>query len=299
MSHSHHHHHHEVMNYNKAFGLGIGLNVVFVIIEISYGLLADSLALLADAGHNFSDVLSLLLAWGAYYLAKRHPTLKHTYGLRKATILSALLSALLLLAALGGIIWESVERFTAHEQLVNSTIMITVAAIGVLINTLTALLFMKGQHHDLNIRGAYLHMAADAAVSVGVVLAGFIIFFTGWHWVDPLISLLIVVGIFFTTWKLLNDSLNLALDGVPNGIDMDALKAYLLSIEDVIDLHALHVWGMSTTETALSVHLVTTQRSIDNQRLEKIQEHLHHYYSIEHMTIQIESQEDAYDCISK
>lgn len=294
MSHSHHH---EVINYNKAFGLGIGLNVLFVIIEVIYGLMADSLALLADAGHNFSDVLGLLLAWGAYYLAKRRPTKQHTYGLRKVTILSALLSAVLLLVALGGIVWESVERFTSGQQQVNSTLVITVATIGVLINTLTALLFVKDQHKDLNIRGAYLHMAADAAVSVGVVVAGIIIMFTGWQWIDPVISLLIVVGIFLTTWQLLNDSINLALDGVPKGVDMQALETYLLDIEQVSSLHALHVWGLSTTETALSVHLVMKNKTVDNDLLDMVRHHLHDHYNIEYVTIQMEYESEKYRCL--
>ncbi len=217
MSHSHDHHHHEINNYNRSFGIGIALNVIFVIIEVSYGLLADSLALIADAGHNLSDVMSLLLAWGAYYLSKKRSTKKRTYGLRKVTIMASLISAVLLFVALGGIAWESVERLSSPQP-VDGMIIIVVAAIGVGINTATALLFVKGQKHDLNIRAAYLHMAADAAISLGVVIAGIAILLTGWLWLDPVISLFIVVVILLSTWRLLRNSIDLSIDAVPQGI---------------------------------------------------------------------------------
>lgn len=296
MSHTHSHHHHEVNNYNRSFAIGIALNVIFVIIEISYGLIADSLALIADAGHNLSDVMSLLLAWGAYYLAKKHPTAKRTYGLRKVTIMASLLSAVLLFVALGGIAWESLERLSSPQP-VDGMIIIVVAAIGVGINTATALLFVKGQKHDLNIRAAYLHMAADAAISLGVVIAGVAIILTGWLWLDPVISLFIVVVILLTTWSLFRDSIDLSIDAVPQGITVDNVKNYLLSLESVSDLHDLHIWALSTTETALTVHLVTTREMIDNCFLEEVQEYLDHHFNISHTTIQIENKTDDYHCI--
>jgi cobalt-zinc-cadmium efflux system protein len=296
MSHSHSHHHHEINNYNRSFAIGIALNVIFVIIEVSYGLLADSLALIADAGHNLSDVMSLMLAWGANYLATKHPTHKRTYGLRKVTIMASLLSAVLLLVAMGGIAWESVERLSSPQP-VDGVIIIIVAAIGVVINTLTALLFVKGQKHDLNIRAAYLHMAADAAISLGVVIAGIAIMLTGWIWLDPAISLFIVVAILVGTWQLLRDSIDLSIDAVPQNIDVCEVKEYLLNLTNVTDLHDLHIWALSTTENALTVHLVTSDSLIYNHFIQEIQEHLHHHFNIAHVTIQIENEADDYHCV--
>ncbi len=295
MSHTHSHHHHEINNYNRSFAIGIALNVIFVIIEVSYGLVADSLALIADAGHNLSDVMSLMLAWGASHLATKHPTNKRTYGLRKVTIMASLLSAVLLLVALGGIAWESVERLSSPQP-VDGVIIIVVAAIGVVINTATALLFVKGQKHDLNIRAAYLHMAADAAISLGVVIAGVAIMLTGWLWLDPLISLFIVVVILLGTWHLLRDSINLSIDAVPQGINVAEIKSYLSALKNVSDIHDLHVWALSTTETALTVHLVTNHELIDNCFLEEIQEHLHQHFNIAHATIQVENEKGDYNC---
>ncbi|HEY9129790.1 MAG TPA: cation diffusion facilitator family transporter [Sulfurovum sp.] len=299
MSHSHHHdhhHHHVIHNYNRSFGIGIALNVIFVIIEVGYGLYADSLALIADAGHNLSDVMSLILAWGASYLATKQPTHQRTYGLRKVTIMASLLSSVLLFVALGGIAWESIERLSS-PQAVNGSVIIIVAAIGVVINTATALLFAKGQKHDLNIRAAYLHMAADAAISLGVVIAGIAIMLTDWIWLDPAISLLIVLVILLSTWNLLRDSIDLSIDAVPHGIDVTEIKNYLLDLENISNLHDLHVWALSTTETALTVHLVTSNEFIDNCFLQEIQEHLHHHFNIVHTTIQIENETDGYVCI--
>ncbi|HSR74007.1 MAG TPA: cation diffusion facilitator family transporter [Sulfurovum sp.] len=296
MSHSHSHHHHETNNYNRSFGIGIALNIIFVIIEVGYGLAADSLALIADAGHNLSDVMSLILAWGASYLATKHPTRKRTYGLRKVTIMASLISTVLLLVALGGIAWESIERLSSPKP-VDSLIIIIVAAIGVVINTATALLFVKGQKHDLNIRAAYLHMAADAAISLGVVLAGIAIMVTGWLWLDPFISLFIVVVILISTWDLLRDSIDLSIDAVPQGIDTLHIQTYLYNLENVSDIHDLHVWALSTTEIALTVHLVTSNVSVDNDFLQEIQEHLHHHFNISHATIQIENDTDGYQCV--
>jgi len=290
-----HDHSHEVKNYNKAFAIGISLNVVFVIIEGVYGVMADSLALIADAGHNLSDVVSLLLAWGAFYLAKKNPSLKRTFGLKKVTILASLVSAILLLIALGAIAWEAVERFSQPKS-VDGMIVIVVAGIGVVINTITALLFMEGQKDDLNIRGAYLHMAADAGVSLGVVLAGIAIMYTGWLWLDPVISLVIVFVILIATWGLLRDSVNLSIDAAPRDVDVSEVKNYLLSLENITDLHDLHVWALSTTENALTVHLLSTATQIDNSFIETIQEHLHHTFGINHSTIQIENSLGDYVC---
>lgn len=295
MSHDHSHHH-NINNYNRSFAIGITLNILFVIIEVFYGLYADSLALIADAGHNLSDVLSLMLAWGANYLATKHPTSTRTYGLRKVTIMASLLSAILLLFALGAIAWESIERLS-DPQAVNGSVIIIVAAIGVVINTATALLFVKGQKHDLNIRAAYLHMAADAAISLGVVVAGIVIMVTGWLWLDPLLSLMIVIVILLTTWGLLRDSINLSIDAVPQNVEFTEIKNYLLSLESISGLHDLHIWALSTTEVALTVHLVTTKSSHYNTILGEIQEHLHHYFNISHATIQIEYQDNDYICM--
>ena len=286
-----HNHSHAPANYNRAFAIGVALNIVFVVIEALYGVLADSLALIADAGHNLSDVLSLLLAWGASLLAKRAATLKRTYGLRKATIMASLGSAILLLAALGGITWEAVGRFL-NPMPVDAITVIVVAAIGVVINTLTALLFLKGMKEDLNIRGAFLHMAADAGVSLGVVIAGAFIMLKGWLWIDPVISLAIVIVVFIATWGLLRDSLNYAMDAVPDSIDLPAIQSYLLACDDVEAIHDLHIWPLSTTEIALTVHLVVNSSKLDNRFLFGIQQQLHDHFGIEHTTIQVEMTAD-------
>jgi len=295
MEHSHPHHH-QVANYNRAFAIGILLNVVFVIIEASYGILAGSMALLADAGHNLSDVVSLLLAWGANVLAKKAATEKRTYGFRKATVMAALLSSIMLLIALGGIAWESINRMLDPQPVQGMTV-IVVASIGVVINTITALLFFKGQQHDLNIRGAFLHMAADAAVSLGVVIAGIFILFKGWLWIDPVVSLLIVTIILVGTWRLLRESLNYAMDAVPENVDLQKIQQYLLDCEQVDSLHDLHVWPLSTSETALTVHLVVKSSPLDNAFLLQLQHDLHDHFAIEHATIQLESADGASFCL--
>ncbi|SBS35243.1 Cadmium, cobalt and zinc/H(+)-K(+) antiporter [Marinomonas spartinae] len=291
MSHDHSHH---VSHYNRAFAIGIALNVFFTAVEFLYGFAADSLALIADAGHNLSDVLSLLLAWGASILGKKAATEKRTYGFRKVTVMASLISAVMLLAALGIIAWEAMTRF-AHPAPVASVTMMIVAAIGVVINTVTALLFMGDHHHDLNIKGAFLHMAADAAVSLGVVIAGALIWWKGWLWVDPVISLLIVAVIFIGTWGLLKDSMNYTLDAVPDTIDMPALRRYLENLPEVARIHDLHVWPLSTTEVALTVHLVMKDVTPEGF-LHHIQHHLHDEFSIEHATIQIENEADEANC---
>ncbi len=291
-----HNHSHAINDYSKAFAIGITLNIIFVVIETGYGITAGSLALIADAGHNLSDVISLLLAWGASYLALKQPTEKRTYGFRRVTILASSVSAILLLVVLGGIVWEAIGRL-ANPQPVHSMTVVIVAAIGVVINTSTALLFVSGQKHDLNIRGAYLHMAADAGVSLGVVVAGIVIMITGWLWIDPAISLVLVVVILVGTWNLLHESINLSVDAVPQDINISGIKDYLTKIEGISEIHDLHIWALSTTQTALTVHLITTKNLIDNEFLKEIQRHLHDNFDIEHATIQVEKEDMENNCM--
>ena len=291
-----HDHSHKIGNYNRAFALGVILNLAFVVIEAGYGLFADSLALIADAGHNLSDVASLLLAWGANVLATKKATEYRTYGFRKATILASLASAILLIATLGYIAWEAIERF-ANPKPVEGMIVIVVAAIGVVINTLTALLFFKGQKDDLNIRGAFLHMAADAGVSMGVVVAGILIMVKGWLWIDPVISLFIVMVVLISTWGLLRDSVNYAIDSVPKNINIEGIRQYLLGLDRIIRIHDLHVWPLSTTEVALSVHLEVNDNTLDNALLWDIQQYLHDHFGLEHATIQVESTTSENNCL--
>lgn len=280
-------HNHGPVDYNRAFALGVALNVAFVAIEAGWGFVAGSLALIADAGHNLSDVLSLLLAWGASILAGRPPTARRTYGFRRATILASLLSGLLLLVALGAIVWEAIGRLNAPVAVNGMTVMI-VAGIGVVINTATALMFVSGRKHDLNIKGAYLHMAADASVSLGVVIGGLTMLWTGWTWLDPVLSLLIAAVILLGTWGLVTESLDLAVDAVPRHIDPDRVKDYLAGMPGVAELHDLHIWGMSTTEVALTAHLVMPESPGGDGFLHKVSQELHDRFGIEHATIQIE-----------
>jgi cobalt-zinc-cadmium efflux system protein len=297
-AHHHHHHHHEHHpgNYNRAFAIGIALNVGFVIVEAVYGILSHSIALLADAGHNFSDVLSLVLAWGASWLSLKQPTRRYTYGLRGSSILVSLLNAILLLLAMGAIALESFQRFGHPEPIAGRTV-IGVAVIGIIINTFTALLFMSGRQRDLNIRGAFLHMAADAGVSAGVVLTGIAIVLTGWQWVDPIVSLLIVAVVVVGTWQLLKDSMNLALDAVPEGIEPLAVRIFLEERPGVSQLHDLHIWAMSTTETALTVHLVMPEGHPGDDFLLNLCHELHDRFGVEHSTIQIEIGDSPHSCI--
>jgi cobalt-zinc-cadmium efflux system protein len=264
------------------------LNIGFVIVEVGYGLLANSMALIADAGHNLSDVASLLRAWGASALANKAATAKRTYGLRKITVFASLLSAVLLLLALGVITFEALERIRNPQPIEGLTI-IVVAGIGVFINFFTALLFFKGQKQDLNIRGAFLHMAADAAVSLGVVISGMFILFKNWIWIDPVISLVIVAVISVSTWGLLRDSFNYAIDGVPNNIDTDKIREYFLNFDCVERLHDLHVWPLSTSENAITVHLVVNTTLVDNDFLLTLKTELSEHFGVTHSTIQVES----------
>lgn len=295
MSHHNHSHSHELNNYSKAFIIGITLNIIYILVEVFYGLLINSMALLADAGHNFSDVLGLLLAWGASYLAKTASTEKRTYGMRKSTILAALFNAIILMIAVGAISFEAVRKLIQPEPVLGTTMMI-VAGIGVLVNAITAILFMKGRKRDLNIKGAFLHMAADAVVSLGVVIAGLLITNTNWLWIDPAISLVIVLVITIGTWGLLKESFSLSMDAVPNGIDLKEVGIYLKSLKGVDEVHDLHVWAMSTTEIALTAHLVIPTESKDDFFLKKICGELHNKFGIEHSTIQIEKSAQSSNC---
>ena len=300
--HDHHDHHpagrphsHAPKDFGLAFLIGIVLNSVFIAAEVIYGLFANSLALLADAGHNLSDVLGLMLAWGASVLARRMPSSRFTYGLRSTSILAAVANAVLLLTVTGGIAWEAIGRF-GQPGSVNGKIVILVAAIGVVINTATALMFLKGRHDDLNIRGAFLHMAADAVISLGVVIAGVVILYAGWVWLDPVVSLTIAGLIVFGTWGLLKDSVHLALQAVPPGLPAGDVKAFLESLPGVRAIHDLHIWGMSTTETALTVHLVMPSGSPGDRYVCDIADALQEKFHIGHATIQIETGDCAAPC---
>ncbi len=282
------HYHHEKQDFGRAFAVGIILNTGFIVAEVGFGLLSHSLTLLADAGHNLSDVLGLVVAWAATNLQKRRATQRYTYGLRRSSVLAALFNALLLLVSVGAIAWEAIRRLV-HPEPVGGLTIIWVAAAGVVINGVTAWMFMSGRKSDLNIRGAFLHMAADAGVSVGVVVAGVIIFATGWSLLDPIVSLVIVAIILLGTWGLFHDSLNLALDAVPAGIDLNAVKRYLEGLPEVAQLHHLHVWGLSTTETACTAHIVKREPHLDDQLLKQIAKGLHERFGIAHTTVQFEA----------
>lgn len=293
--HSHHHHLHETPDYNRAFAVGVALNIIFVIVEAFFGIMANSLALITDAGHNLSDVFGLLLAWGASYLAGKQPSPRRTYGYSRATILASMFSGLLLLAAVAVISWEAVRRFIEPSEPAGQTIMI-VAGIGVLINSITAWFFISGKDHDLNIRGAYLHMAADALVSLGVVVSGFVIWKFGMKWFDPLSSLVIAAVIFWSTWGLLRDSLNLAIDAVPRDVDPKEVRNWLTGQPGVEGIHDLHIWAMSTTETALTAHLLMPVPPANDKFLHELAQQLHDRFKISHATFQVERGDEERSC---
>ena len=283
-------HSHAPKTFGSAFAFGIALNTLFVIVEAIFGVISNSTALLADAGHNLSDVAGLLIAWGAATLSRRAPTTHYTYGLRSSSILAALFNAMFLLTAVGAIAWEAVGRFAHPEPVASKTVMI-VAAIGIAINGLTAWLFASGRKGDINIRGAFLHMAADAAVSAGVVVAGALILFTDWYWVDPAMSVAICAVIVWGTWGLLKDSVRMSLDAVPAGIEPSGVRSYLEQLPGVAKLHDLHIWPMSTTETALTCHLVMPGGNPGDAFLLTTAHELQHRFAIGHATIQIETDE--------
>ena len=285
--HGHAGHSHAPADFGFAFAVGAGLNTAFVVIELGFGYAANSLALISDALHNLSDVMALLLAWGAAWLAGKRPTETHTYGYRRASILAALFNAGLLLVAVGGIAAEAIERFRAPAPVAGWTVLL-VAALGILVNGGTALLFRRGRHDDLNIRGAYLHMASDAAVSFGVVVAAVLIMLTGWLWIDPAVSLGIATIVLLSGWGLARDSVNLALDAVPKGIELVSVQSYLAGLDGVIEVHDLHIWAMSTNETALTAHLVRPGGH-DDAFLHMICEELSHRFRIHHATLQVET----------
>ena len=279
-------HSHAPANFNAAFAIGIGLNVVFVAIEAFYGWKVNSLALLADAGHNLSDVIGLVLAWGGVLAGRLRPDVRHTYGWKRASILAAFINALLLLVAMGSLVWEALQRLQSPEPVAGVTIMV-VAGIGIVVNTATALLFMRGRETDLNIRGAFLHMAADALVSVGVVVVGALALWFGWAWLDPVVSLLIAAVIVVGTWSLFRQSLHLLFDGVPESVDLLSVKALLESLPGVDRVHDLHVWAMGTSEIAMTAQLVMPDGPAGDAFLQNAIEQLHDRFEIEHATIQV------------
>ena len=290
--HGHHaghaHHAHGLAGHGRAFAIGIALNSAFVVVEAAFGVTSNSMALLADAGHNLSDVLALAVAWVGTSLSKRAPTGRFTYGFRSTSILAALFNAVILMVAVGGIAWEALRRIASPEPVVE-TIVIAVAAAGIVINAATALLFARGRQSDLNIRGAFMHMVADAAISAGVVVAALLIIATGWWWLDPAASLLISVVIVIGTWALLRDSVAMTLDAVPAGIDPAAVRSLLDRVPGVASVHDLHIWPMSTTETALTAHLVMPGGHPQDDVLARIAHDLHERHGINHATIQVET----------
>lgn len=293
--HAHHHHSHghghghahAPQRFDRAFAIGIALNLGFVLVEAFYGWQINSLALLADAGHNLSDVGGLVLAWAAMAAARLRPNDRHTYGWRRGSILASFVNALILLVAMGSLGWESIQRLQQPEAVAGATVMV-VAGIGVLINAATAALFISGSRSDLNLRGAFLHMAADALVSVGVVLAGALYLWRGWGWIDPAVSLAIALVIVFGTWSLFRQSLHLLFDGVPEHVDLAAVRRYLLGLPGVCDVHDLHVWAMSTNEVALTAHMAMSPSPSGDAFLQEIARELHERFGIGHATLQLE-----------
>lgn len=275
---------------------GIILNSVFIVLEIIFGIFSGSLALLADAGHNVADVLGLVLAWVASEMAKKVATSRRTYGWRRSTVVASLFNALLLLVGVGGIAWEAISRIKDPAPVAGGTV-IWVAGLGILVNGVSALFFLSGRKNDLNVRGAFLHMAADAAVSAGVMISGAVILLTGWGWLDSAVSLAVAFFILLSTWELFRDSLNLSLDAVPDSVDPDAVKTYLANIPEVAEVHHVHIWPLSTTDVALTAHLVKKEPNLDNALLDRIREELNHDYGIGHSTIQFEARDE--DCDDK
>lgn len=294
--HAHGHHHHGDPNtMGRAFAIAIVLNTAFVAIEFFYGFLANSTALMADAGHNLSDVLGLMLAWGAAILAKRLPNQRYTYGLRSTSMLAALFNAMLLMVACGGIAFEAVQQLIHPDPVAGLTVSV-VAGVGILINGFSAWLFMSGSKDDINIRGAYLHMAADAAISLGVLIAGVIVRYSGWNWVDPAVSMVIVAIIVYSTWSLLKQSLRLMLAAVPDNVDRGEIEQFLRDRPGVTEVHDLHIWAMSTTETALTAQLVTPAGYPGDVAVDDITRQLREDFSIQHSTLQVRLGTTVHEC---
>ncbi|MDQ8726651.1 cation diffusion facilitator family transporter [Bradyrhizobium sp. LHD-71] len=292
MTHDHgHSHSHEPADFGRAFLIGVSLNTLFIVIEAIYGLISNSTALLADAGHNLSDVLGLLIAWGAATLSRRAPSPRFTYGLRSSSLLAALFNATFLLIAVGAIAWEAVQRFADPKPVAGAIVMV-VAGIGIVINGVTAALFAAGRKRDINIEGAFLHLAGDAAVSFGVMLAALVYIYTGWTWVDPAASLAICAVIVWSTWSLLKKSVRMSLSGVPDSIDPAAVRSFLLNRPGVKELHDLHIWPISTMDTALSCHLVMPDGHPGDGFLMDVAHDLGHRFAINHVTMQIEVSEN-------
>ncbi len=294
--HARHLHDHDHANYGRAFAIGIGVNLAYLGGEAVAGIVSGSLALLADAGHNLGDVLGLSLSWGAALLSRRQPSGRFTYGLRSSSILAGLANVIILLVVTGGIAWEALWRVAHHPVPVASGIMIGVAAVGIFVNGGTALLFTSGTG-DLNVKSAFLHLAADALVTAGVVAAGIAIALTGWLWLDPAVSLVVSGVIVIGTWGLVKSAIGLALDAVPEGVDAAAVRTHLLGTPGVTGLHDLHIWGMSTTETALTCHLVMPDGHPGDATLNAITQQLHHRFGIHHATIQIELADTDEACV--
>lgn len=289
-------HDHVPANFGRAFAIGIALNVAFVLGEVYYGWRADSLALLADAGHNLSDVGGLALAWAGLAAGRLRPDDRHTYGWRRGSILASFANAVILLVAMGSLAWEALQRLHSPVPFGGITVMV-VAGIGVLVNTVTATLFAAGSKTDLNIRGAYQHMAADALVSLGVVLAGGLYLWFGWIWIDPVAGLVIAVVIVAGTWSLFRRSLHLLFDGVPEDVDLSAVRQHLLNLSGVRSVHDLHVWSMDTTEPALTAHVVIGESIRDaDALLQAAADSLHQHFEIRHVTLQLESATFAKAC---
>ncbi|MCU6496329.1 cation diffusion facilitator family transporter [Rugamonas sp. A1-17] len=291
----HHHHHGDPNTMGRAFAVAIVLNTAFVAIEFFYGFLANSTALMADAGHNLSDVLGLMLAWGAAILAKRVPNGRYTYGLRSTSMLAALFNSMLLMAACGAIAWEAAQQLVHPEPVAGLTVSV-VAGVGILVNGFSAWLFMSGSKDDINVRGAYLHMAADAAISLGVLVAGAIVRYTGWNWLDPLVSAVIVAIIVYSTWSLLKQSMRMMLAAVPDNLDHAEVEQFLRAQPGVTDVHDVHIWSMSTTENALTAQLVTPAGHPGDAAMDAISARLREQFSIDHSTLQVRLGTTAHEC---
>lgn len=302
-NHDHHHHHHHATpisegDNGRAFVVGIGLNAIFVIVEVVAGLINNSMSLLTDAGHNLSDVASLVLSLIAFRLAKKKSTEKFTYGYKKTTILAALFNAVFLLIAVGILGFESVTRLL-HPAKVQGNIIAWVAGAGIIINVTTALMFFKNRNSDLNIKSAYLHMMSDALVSLGVVAGGIVIVYTGWNWIDPLIGLVIMVVILFGTWSLLTDSFSLSMDAVPPDIDIREIKDFITRQKNIVEVHHVHIWALSTTENALTAHVSLNEDLNFNEKMSTVKDLKHElmHHQIQHSTIEIETA--LSDCAQK
>jgi cobalt-zinc-cadmium efflux system protein len=295
MEHDHHDHHHGSASYGRAFLVGISLNLAFIVVEVTCGVAARSMALIADAGHNFGDVLGLALSWGATALAKLKPSKRRTFGFRRSTIVASVANALILLFVTGGLTWESIRRLLAPERPHGGT-MIVVAVAGALVNGLSAIFFVRGRERDLNLRSAFLHLASDAVLAVGVAAAGALILATGWLWLDPAVSIVLAITILAGTWSLMKRSLNLMLDAVPENVDPEQVRTFLEALPGVVEVHDLHIWAMSTTETALTAHLVMPGNTCEPTFLTSACRELHDRFDIDHSTLQIEPQEAPDRC---